>query len=95
MLAVVSKGNRQNLLGYTWIDALKFDLNEIYHMNQVQNNQGALNLLLRSYSTIFQDGLGCCHKVKVHLTLKPDAQPKFCKSRLLPFSIKPALEQDL
>ena len=43
----------------------------------------------------FQDGLGRCHKVKVHLTLKPDAQPKFCKSQLLPFSIKPAVEQDL
>ena len=95
LLAVVSKGNRQNLLGRTWIDALELDLNEIYHMNQVQNNQGALDSLLRCYSAIFQDGLGRCHKVKVHLTLKPDAQPKFCKSRLLPFSIKPAVEQDL
>ena len=95
LLAVVSKGNRQNLLGCTWIDALELDLNEIYHMNQVQNNQGTLNSLLRCYSTIFQDGLGRCHKVKVHLTLKPDAQPKFCKSQLLPFSIKPAVEQDL
>ena len=64
-------------------------------MNQVQNNQGTLNLLLRCYLTIFQDGLGRCHKVKVHLTLKPAAQPKFCKSRLLPFSIKSAVEQDL
>ena len=35
------------------------------------------------------------HKFKVHLTLKADVQPKFCKSRLPPFSIKPAIEQDL
>ena len=49
LLAVVSKGNRQNLLGRTWIDALELDLNEIYHINQVQNNQGTLNSLLRCY----------------------------------------------
>ena len=95
LFAVVSKGNRQNLLGRTWIDALKFDLNEIYYMNQVHNNHGALDSFLRCHSTIFQDGLGHCHKVKVHLTLKPDAQPKFCKSQLLLFSIKPVVEQDL
>ena len=65
LLAVVSKGNRQNLLGRTWIDALELDLNEIYHMNQVQNNQGTLNSLSRCYSTILQDGLGRYHKVKV------------------------------
>jgi len=83
------------LLGHTWIDALKFDLNEIYYMNQVHNNHGALDSFLRCHSTIFQDGLDHCHKVKVHLTLKPDAQPKFCKSQLLLFSIKPVVEQDL
>ena len=60
-------------------------------MSQVQDNQGALDSLLRCYSTIIQDGLGHCHNVKVHLTLKPDAQPKFCKSWLLPLSIKPAV----
>ena len=95
LCAVVSKGNRQNLLGRTWIDALKLDLNEIYHMNQVQSSQNAIDCLLRCYSSIFEDGLGHCHKLKVHLTLKADAQPKFCKSRLPPFSIKPAIEQDL
>ena len=67
LFAVVSKGNRQNLLGRTWIDALKLD---IYHMNQVQNSQSALDSLLRCYSSIFQDGLGHCNKLKVHLTLK-------------------------
>jgi len=47
------------------------------------------------YSSIFRDGLGHYHKLKVHLALKPDANPKFCKSRVVPFSIKPAVEQDL
>ena len=64
LFAVVSKSNRQNLLGRTWIDALKLDLNEIYHMNQVQNSQSALDSLLRCYSSIFQDGLGHCNKLK-------------------------------
>ena len=64
-------------------------------MNQVHNTHSALDALLRCYSSIFQDGPGHCHKLKVHLTLKADAQTKFCKSRLLPFSIKPAVERDL
>ena len=41
-----------------------------------------VDCLLRCYS---EDGLGYCHKLKVHLTLKADAQPKFCKCRLPPF----------
>ena len=45
-------------------------------MNQVQNSQSVLDSLLRYYSSIFQDGLGHCRKLKVHLTLKADAQPK-------------------
>ena len=82
LFAVISKGDRQNLLGRTWIDALKLDLNEIYHMNLKSKSSGhsALESLLKGYSSIFQDELGHCHKLKVHLTLKPDAQPKFCRS---------------
>ena len=97
LFVVVSKGDRQNLLGRTWIDSLKLDLNKIYHMNAVDASpiHSTLSTLINCYSSIFKDGLGHCHKLKVHLTLKPDATPKFCKSRLLPFSIKPAVEQDL
>ena len=35
LFVVVSKGNRQNILGRTWIDSLKLDLNKIYHMTTV------------------------------------------------------------
>ena len=42
LFAIVSKGNRQNLLGCRWIDALKLDLNEIYHINQARNQKNFL-----------------------------------------------------
>ena len=45
-----------------------------------------LNELFIRYKNIFNDGLGCC-KVKAHLYIKPNAIPKFCKPRSLPFDL--------
>jgi len=76
LFVLVSKGNRQNLLGRNWIDSLKLDP---YHMNTIDASCAhiILGALIYCYSIIFRDVLGHCHKLKVHLTLKPDANPKF------------------
>ena len=90
------KGNRLDLLGRSWIEALKLDLNNLYHVNHVNisNNDQALVSIMRQYAKVFQKGLGHCKKHKVHLTLKSD-QPQFFKPRPLPFSLKPAVEMDI
>ena len=90
----VTKENRLNLLGRSWIEALqlrpnKLDLNHLYHVNHVNisNNSQALVGIMKQYAKVFQEGLGHCKKHKVHLTLKSDPQPQFLKPRPLPFAL--------
>jgi len=37
----------------------------------------------------------CCTTVTAKLTLKDDAQPKYCKPRKLPFALKPNVGAEL
>ena len=60
----------------------------------VNLEQGNINDVLNRYKDIFNDGLGCC-KLKAHLHIKPDATPKFCKARSLPFAYRELVERDL
>ena len=68
----VTKGNRLDLLGRSWIEALKLDLNHLYHVNlvNISNNSQVLVGIMRQYAKVFQEGLAHCKKHKVHLTLK-------------------------
>ena len=54
LFTVISKGDRQNLLGRTWIDGLKL-------VKSKSSGHGTLESLLKGYSSIFQDRLGHCH----------------------------------
>ena len=40
------------------------------------------------HSDSFKPGLGCSTTAKASLALRDDGQPKYCKSRKLPFAIK-------
>lgn len=44
---------------------------------------------------MFEPGLGRDAGPPVQLTMKPDAQPKFCRARPVPFSYRPAVEEEL
>jgi len=44
---------------------------------------------------LLKPGLGCCIIITVKLTLKADAQPKYCKPRKLPFALKPIVDAEL
>ena len=93
----VTKGNWLNLLGCSWIYALKLDLNHLYHINwvNISNNNQALEDIMRQHNKKFQEGLGLCKKHKVNHTLKSDTQPRFFKPRPLQFTLKPATEMDV
>ena len=97
---VVSYENQANLLGRDWLIALRLNsqpLDEIISsksIHQVGITFQDLDSLLAHYRELFQDSLGCC-TVKAHLHVKPDAIPKFCKARSLPFAYRQAVETDL
>jgi hypothetical protein len=41
-----------------------------------------LDLLLKEYSNVFSDGIGCVAEIKAKLTLKENATPKFVKGTI-------------
>ena len=51
--------------------------------------------ILSLHPDLFKPGLGCCTTAKANLILRDYAQPKNCKSRKLPFAIKPVVGAEL
>ncbi|XP_064475674.1 uncharacterized protein K02A2.6-like [Ornithodoros turicata] len=77
--ALFAEFDGMSLLGRESIRVLKLDLSDI----------------LRQYDELFEEGLGRCSKVKVHLQFQSEARPKFCKARPIPFALRDAVEKDL
>ena len=54
-----------------------------------------LNNVLLQYKNVFNSGLGSLKNIKVKLKTKPDAIPKFCKARPLPYALVDRVETEL
>ena len=97
---LVGCDNQNNILGRDWINSLELintKLGDIVHNHRVSTVKSPvpeLKELIDQSKEIFKPELGCC-TVKAHLYLKPDATPKFCKTRSLPFAYREAVETDL
>ena len=96
----MTKGRCPALFGRSWIRVFfgkdwRKKLTATW-MNVVQE-QGSSRLqqTLNQYAdTVFKPGLGKLKNIKAHLQLKP-AKPKFCKSIMVPFALRPKLEETL
>eukprot|EP00731_Ephydatia_muelleri_P015743 Em0009g167a len=89
LTATVAGTSHNNLLGRDWLQVLKLDWAEIVAVNSVR--EGALTSLLQKYELVFKEELGHCKNIKAHIVLQPNAEPKFCKPRPIPYSIKEAV----
>ena len=93
LTATVAGTSHNNLLGRDWLQVLKLDWAEIVAVNSVRED--ALTSLLQKYELVFKEELGHCKNIKAHIVLQPNAEPKFCKPRPIPYSIKEAVSKDL
>ena len=96
---VVTKGDHPNLLGRNWLTKLKLDWQEVTayprtEVNAVSEND-PLNEVLKTYDSVFRDGLGKIKHFKAHLHVQPDAKPVFMRPRPVPYALKPAVEKEL
>ena len=55
----------------------------------------ALDKLLQKHEILFKEELGAMKDIQVQLHIKPDAVPKFCRTRSTPYALRPAIEQEL
>ena len=81
----------QYLFGKDWLQRL---IN--IHAVSSQGVPTKLQILLEKYAeTVFKPGLGKLEGITASLTLKPDVNPKFCKSRPVPYALQPKVEETL
>ena len=73
------------LLGRNWLERIWLDWASI---RMVQAVKTKLSTMVEKYSEVFEDTGGVMTKHTAHLTIKPQASPRFCRPRAVPFSIK-------
>ena len=107
-LLVVNTTQGSNLFGLDWSD--KFGLSQQGLAILTQGSCDVTCTVTRSnpigfrdkiaalsskYSDVFKTGLGRCKKVKVPVRLKPGSTPSFSKPRVVPFSRRQAVKEEL
>lgn len=87
---LVVKGEGPSLLGRNWLKELQLNWQQIYW---VQNKP--LEALLQKYQAVFSEGLGTCKGFKAKILVDPEAKPRFCKARSVPYFFRDKVEKEL
>ena len=87
---VIVKGDGPSLLGCNWLEQLRLDWNEIYCLRPY-----SLESVLEHHQSVFEEGLGTLQGHKVKIVIDPNASPRFCKARPVPYALKDKVEAEL
>jgi hypothetical protein len=88
---LVVQGSGPTLFGRNWLDSIKLNWGQIF---SVQYN-GDLQDVLSKYDQVFQKGLGTFKGLEARLEIDPDATPRFCKARTVPYAMRQGVEEEL
>ena len=101
-VSVVSQGKQRNYhsllllvmglfcFGRNWLQIIRFDLQRIYHVKQCK-----LSGVLDWYQTLFQPGLGMLEGYEAKILIDPEARPRFCRARSVPYAMQAQVEKEL
>ena len=87
---LVVAGEGPSLLGRDWLTQLRLDWKSICNIRVK-----ALEDALSKHEKVFQDGLGTLEGYKATLHVDPNASPKFCKARTVPYAMQELVEKEL
>ena len=87
---LVIEGEGPSLLGRNWLKHIKLDWKSIHIMKGDD-----LQLMLERHRGAFRDGLGKLQDYQAKIIIEPEATPKFCKARTVPYSMKVKIEEEL
>ena len=90
----VVEGSGPNLMGRNWLHYICLDWQSL-GVAAVTENSKVLGDMLTKYKETFQEGLGTMKDFPAKLSLKMDAQPKFCRPHSVPFALKEPIEKEL
>ena len=77
-------------MGCDWLQKFKLDWRDIHAIQF-----SPLQALLDKYHTVFQETLGTLQNFKALIYVDPNAKPKYCKARPIPYAVKAKLEEEL
>ena len=87
---LIVQGDGPTLLGRNWLTHIKLDWQRIHHLAQEP-----LQSVLQSHEAVFENGLGTLKDHEVSITVDSQATPRFCKSRPVPYALRPKVEAEL
>ena len=98
----ITDSSNLNFLGLDFIkelDLFKVPLNSIFNTCQVNSatdtDKHFISILKAKFNNVFQEGLGCCTKVKATLKLKSDSKPIFRPKRPVRYAALATVENEL
>ena len=91
----VVKNDSPSLFGRAWLKHIKLDWNSIKFLQTGKTTDENLQHILKKYKSVFTEQSGKVKGVNATLTLKENAQPKFCKARPVPYALKEKVEKEL
>ena len=89
---LIVKGDGPTLMGRDWLQHFRLDWARLH---KVDTDHSKLEETLAKHSNLFKDELGKISGTKAKLYMKPDAKPKFCRARQVPFAIREKVEQEI
>ena len=84
------RGDGPTLLGRNWLSQLKLNWEKIH-----QVSSPSLCALLSKYDKLFQEGLGTFKDHEAKIEIDPNATPRFCKARTVPYVMREKVEEEL
>ena len=91
----VVKNDSPSLIGRAWLNCNKLAWNSIKVLQTGKSTEENLQDMLKTYNSVFTAESGKVKGMKATLTLKENAQPKFCKVRPVPYALKERVEKEL
>ena len=91
--AMIVQGTGPNLLGRDWLKEIKIKWNTVFKITNSCNSK--LAEILKSNQVVFKEGLGKLNCTTAKIYVDPKAQPKYLKSRPVPYALKEKVEEEL
>ena len=88
---LVVRGTGASLLGRNWLQKIRLNWQGIHQLQQTP----ALQETLQRYAEVFENELGEIKGMEARIDVNPQAQPRFCKARPVPFALKHKVEAEL
>ena len=88
---VVVEGNGPCLFGPQWLSKIRLNWQSI---NNVRSNTACQDILDR-YQEVFKSELGTLKGYKAQISVDPNATPRFCKARPVPYAMHGKVDEEL